>query len=87
VLQVNARQHQQALFEKVRSCRRRTPLVDWCTASLARVLTTPDEDDYLEFHAMLMAVRANIRRTGLKILDAFHAMDVDRDGLVGWGEL
>ena len=70
---------------EVRKCRRRKQ-VPWRGLPIASLLTIQDEFA-LGMKAMVARMRALIRHKGLYLLDAFRAMDYDRNGLIDCSEL
>jgi Ca2+-binding EF-hand superfamily protein len=84
-LHFNTPDQRQTFFNEVRSCRRRVQK-DWKETLVEPVLSTIDEYQWLEFHAMITGIRTRIHKRGMRYLDAFRAFDYGRDGLLSCSE-
>jgi len=76
----------ESFFNEVRTCRRRVQR-DWKETAVAPVLSQQDEFTWLEFHAVISAIRSRIRAHRMRLLDAFRAFDYNRDGSLSCSEM
>ena len=73
-------------FDDIRSCKRRQQM-PWEKTSLTKIFTMHDEFNLLEHRALVSRVRTLVRIRFGSMMDAFRAMDQDRDGKLNCSEL